>query len=161
MRKQQSNDFTRHVGDTIITLLPDNFSDTGDMHGKKPTERKFNIRIQQQDIFLLDALALHNGTSRSTLINHVLHGILLDELMSIKDLDARALIAATADARANYDELAEPWLETVFSPEFQKVFDNICTYNSPHDMGGGPPPPEGYNSEAFHGLRAKLKGMKP
>lgn len=160
MSKLQSNDLTRQVGDTTITLHPGSFLDAGDVDRKNPKERKFNIRIQQQDIFLLEALAKHTGVSRSTLINRVLHDILFDELMSIQDLDARALVATTADKRANYDELAEPWIEAAFGLEFREVFDNICTYNATHDMGGGSPSPEGYNSEAFHGLTAKLKGLQ-
>ena len=78
--------------------------------GHAKSDRKFNIRVKQDDVCLLDALAKTHGVTRSTLINQILHDILRDELMSIEEGDARVLLAHVADLSASYDDLSLPWV---------------------------------------------------
>ena len=58
---------------------------------------KFNIRIRQDDISLLDALSKDQGISRAALLNRILHDIMCDALMSWEDDDARVFLAENAD----------------------------------------------------------------
>lgn len=124
-------------------------------------ERKLNIRIQQHDLYLLDAVAKYNGISRSALINIFLHAFLLEELNSIKDDDARALLAKAVDEQVNYDALAVPWIYSAISHDFKSLLYNIITYNSTVEQCSDSRYPEAqFNSDTFCSLSKKLKGIK-
>lgn len=96
-------------------------------------ERKFNIRVKREDLCLLDVMAKHHNIPRSTLINNLLHDVLLKELMEIDDnaMDARVLIAKTADELASYDSLTSPWILDMVKPQLQELFDLILNFNCP------------------------------
>lgn len=150
-------------GDFTLQIKPEAFFEASDQPPlqKIKSDRKFNIRIKQHDIFLLDALSEHEGVSRSVLINTLLHGFLRDELMSIQDRDARALLAVAADERAVYDDLARPWVLDAIGADCQYLLRNILEFNSPYERMQEPDAPEdAYNSDTFIGLREKLKGLK-
>lgn len=170
MSDQNVKTFSVHRGSVLdgeftIRVKPEAFPETSaqSLSGKVRGERKFNIRIKQHDICLLDALAAHEGVARSVLINKLLHDFLLDELMSIEDDDARALLAVTADERATYDDLAQSWVLSAIGWECRHLLGNILEFNSryeqqPSDHPGAPE--NQFNSETFIGLRDKLKGVK-
>ena len=130
---------------------------------KAKNDRKFNIRIKQHDICLLDALADHEGVARSVLINKLLHDFLRDELMSIHEDDARALLAVEADKRATYDDLGQPWVIDAIGSDYRRILSNILEFNHRNEQQYSyhPGAPENeFNSETFIGLRDKLKGIK-
>lgn len=150
-------------GDYKLEIHPDVFADTAIPESLKPvkSERKYNVRIKQHDLYLLDALTEHEGVSRSVLINKLLHDVLLDELMSIPDRDARALLAKTADERAAYDALSRPWVFDAIGSECQHLLKNILAFNRPYEMMPDPSAPEdAYNSETFFGIKKKLAEVK-
>lgn len=129
-------------------------------------ERKFNIRVKQDDLCLLDALAKSHGVTRSTLINQILHDILRDELMSVEEDDARVLLAHVADLSASYDQLSLPWVYDALGPNFRHMLHSMLEYSNAH----GQPPEvsvpagyhyteEDYRSPTYLGLRDKLKGL--
>ena len=136
-----------------------------DERGK--SDRKFNIRIKQDDIYLLDAFAQLRGVTRSTLVNEILYEIVRDELMSVEDQDARVLLAWFADQAASYDEMAQPWVHDALGPEFRFILKNVLEGSDA--MTGQPIEmnfPSGYKfteaeyrSPAYLGLREKLKGL--
>ncbi|MDA7827942.1 hypothetical protein N9A67_06930 [Rhodobacteraceae bacterium] len=132
---------------------------------KAKNDRKFNIRVKQHDILLLDLLAAHAGVPRSVLINKFLHDFLLDELMSIKEDDARLLLAAHADRDVIYDEFEKPWMYSAFNWKLMRILKNVSFYNEfslhvqPPDVDPAGPEFQ-HNSETFRGLRSKLKGVK-
>lgn len=150
-------------GDYTVEINPDAFADTASpvslQRGR--SERKYNVRIKQHDLYLLDALAEQEGVSRSVLINKLLHDVLLDELMSIPDRDARALLAKTADERAAYDALSRPWVFDAIGSECQHLLKNVLEFNVPYEMMPDPGAPEdAYNSDTFIGIKEKLSGIK-
>lgn len=152
-------------GEFTIRLKPETFSETSDQSPprKAKNDRKFNIRIKQHDIFLLDTLASHEGVARSALINKLLHDFLRDELMSIEEADARALLAVVADEHATYDDLAQPWIIDAIGSDSRHLLHNILEFNhrneqQPSDHPGAPE--NQFNSDTFIGLRDKLKGIK-
>lgn len=150
-------------GDYTLEIHPDAFADTAipEPLQRIKSERKYNVRIKQHDLYLLDALAEHEGVSRSVLINKLLHDVLLDELMSIPDRDARALLAKTADERAAYDVLSRPWVFDAIGSECQHLLENILEFNAPYEMMPDPSAPEdAYNSDTFIGIKEKLAGVK-
>lgn len=146
-----------------IAIDPSKFPspDSNEVRPKKINERKLNIRIQQHDLYMLDAVAKYHGMSRSALINELLHDFLLEELDSIKEGDARALLANTIDERVNYDKSAVPWIYSALSHDFESLLDNIITYNSPVELCPDPHYPEAqFNSDTFCSLSKKIKGVK-
>ncbi|WP_160286927.1 hypothetical protein [Pseudomonas knackmussii] len=150
-------------GDYTLAIHPDTFANTASPESLQRVkgERKYNVRIKQHDLYLLDALADHEGVSRSVLINKLLHGMLLDELMSIPDRDARALLAKTADERAAYDALSRPWVFDAVGSECKHLLKNILTFNAPHEMMPDPGAPEdAYNSDTFIGIKERLAGVR-
>lgn len=134
--------------------------------GRGGSERKFNIRIKQDDISLLDALTKKQGITRSALINIILHDILRDELMSIDDLDARVLLASRADELASYDDLAQPWTHDALGVEFHSLLSNVLTTSTltgqPIEFGmpsGHQVSETDYRSAAYLGLFDKLTSI--
>lgn len=168
MSNQNVRYFSVHRGSVLdgeftLQIRPEAFSDASDQPPlqKIKSDRKFNIRIKQHDICLLDALSEHEGVSRSLLINKLLHDFLRDELMSIQHNDARALLAVAADERASYDDLAQPWVFDAIGADCQYLLRNILEFNYPHERMLEPNAPEdAYNSDTFIGLRDKLKGLQ-
>jgi hypothetical protein len=94
-------------------------------------DRKYNLKIREEDVALLDALAAQEGISRSILLNNLLYSILRDELESIKERDARLLLAHKADQLAHYDGLACPWKLNAVEAEYHWLIRNISRYNVP------------------------------
>lgn len=170
MSHQNVRTFSVHRGSVLdgeftITVKSEGFPKTSDQSPPKKArnDRKFNIRIKQHDICLLDALANHEGVARSVLINKLLHEFLRDELMSIQEDDARALLAVEADQYATYDDLAQPWVIDAIGSDCRHLLHNILEFNHPNELqpSDHPGAPENqFNSEIFIGLRDKLKGIK-
>lgn len=160
--------FKTERGEFIARVFPEKFEQEADEKKKTyKNERKFNIRIKQDDIFLLDALAKQHGKTRSTLINEILHQIMRDELLSIKDKDACVLLADTADKLAIYNDLDKPWIYDALGEEFLFMLNNA---RDGHDIKTGYPfemgAPSGYQvteedfrSPAYIGIRNKLKDI--
>lgn len=149
-------------GEFTIRIRPERLPEFSDKTPKKiKRNRKFNIRIKQHDILLLDALADQQDVTRSALINMLLHDLLRDELMSVQDDDARALLAVTADEQVSYDASAQPWVMDAISSDYRHLLRNILEFNCPHELMPEPSAPEdAYNSETFVGLKGKLRGLK-
>lgn len=127
---------------------------------QKRSERKFNMRIKRQDLMLLDALAEVSNRPRSELINELLHRILLKELESIEKLDARVLLAMTADQAAAYDPLARPWIVEIMTPDIRFMINNVLEHGNVHDMPADDMAPDDYSphSEAYDFFKSKIDG---
>lgn len=120
-------------------------------------DRKFNIRIKQDDLVLLDALAKLHETTRSSLINEILHSYMRDELMSIEEDDARTMVAHTADQSASYNSISQPWVWDALGADFNNMLRNMLDDGDIH----GRPEETGYDNHTatYYGLRDKLQGM--
>lgn len=160
--------FNTKRGEFTARAFPGKFQkadSSTDERGK--SDRKFNIRIKQHDICLLDALAQLRGVTRSTLINEILYEIMWDELMSVENQDARVLLASVADQSASYDEMAQPWIHDALGPEFRFILKNVlegsdAKTGQPIEMSfpsGYKFTEEEYRSPAYLGLRDKLRGL--
>jgi hypothetical protein len=144
-----------------ISINPDQFYATENVRANKKNERKLNVRIKKHDLYLLDAIAKHDGISRSALINILLYNNFIKELGEIQDSDARALLAKSVDKQVDYDNLARPWVHDALEAEFNHVFDNFLRYNSSYEQQPPQHPEEPpLNSDLFIGLVKKLKGLK-
>lgn len=120
----------------------------------KKVERKLNIRVRQDDIYLLDSIAKYYEMSRSELIDDMLYRFLLEELKNIKDKDAQALLAVTVDQQVSYNELDRPWVYDVLENEFEDVLINMLDGNQAF------PTPERNNSALFNALTKKIQGLE-
>ena len=167
MTEEQTRSFSTQRGEFTVRVVPEKFQpDPGSISERAKIDRKYNLRIKQDDICLLDALAKLHGVTRSSLINEILHEIMRDELMSIEEDDARVLLAHVADQSASYDDLSLPWAYDALGSEFRHMLMNVLEYGNTH---GQPPDvgmPSGYQiteedfrSPTYLGLRSKLKGL--
>lgn len=167
MVDERTRSFTTKRGEFTVRVMQNKLAEQaeeGVRHTKN--DRKFNIRVKQDDVCLLDALAKTHGVTRSTLINQILHDILRDELMSIEEGDARVLLAHVADLSASYDDLSLPWVYDALGPDFRQMLHSMLEYSNAH---GEPPDAsmpsgyqyteEDYRSPTYLGLRDKLKGL--
>lgn len=137
---------------------------SADFLAAPPPERKFNLRIKQEDLDLLDALAKRRGVTRSSLINRLLHDILLEELLSIpeEEIDLRVLIAQTADERAACDETQRPWILNAADEALGEAAERLLRFRSlrdPRPAEGLAAPEHAFNSERFVSLKRKMKDM--
>jgi hypothetical protein len=126
-------------------------------------DRKYNIRVKQEDVALIDALAKQHDVKRSVLLNHLLHEILLDGLRSIEDRDARLLIAQTADSRASYEDLARGWVYDAIENESEQIVGNIACFNQAQlyvQDDQYAPPDHDPHSDTYRELQQVLKEMK-
>jgi len=161
--------FSTKRGEYTARIHAEKFPERGEqpLLKKMKSDRKFNIRIKQDDIHLFDALAKKEGVTRSALINDILHEIVLDELMSIEEQDARTFLAHFVDQYASYDPLAQPWAHDALGPAFRFILKNVLEGSDA--MSGQQPDlsvpagykmtEEEYRTPTFLGLRNKLKGI--
>lgn len=126
-------------------------------------DKKFNLRVKQEDIHLLDALAEATGTPRSQILNQLLHEILLDGLLEIPDLDVRLLVAEQADQRAHMDDTLGPWAVDALQTSNRSIRDNVRQYNTAVlDFQGDPnaPPDLDHHSRPYHHIRKMLEAIE-
>jgi predicted HicB family RNase H-like nuclease len=142
-----------------ISVDPDKFHVAENVQPKKKNERKLNVRVKQHDLYLLDAIAKHDGISRSALINKILYHHFLNELMEIEDRDARALLANTVDQQMDYDNLDRPWVYDALEHEFKYVLQNIMEFNDTYEQQRFDKE-QTFNSDIYIGLSKKLEGLE-
>ncbi|MDO5532001.1 hypothetical protein [Sutterella sp.] len=70
---------------------------------------KYNLKIIDQDLELIDALAGNAGTSRSQLLNHLVWMALSDKLRRMP-ADQRAWLLMTADRSVSFRRVDTPWV---------------------------------------------------
>lgn len=169
MTKDHTRSFQTKSGEFTARILPGAFPTNG---GSGPpvqdrSDRKFNIRIRQDDILLLDALSKNYGVTRSALINSIIHDVMVDELMSVEELDARVLIAHLADLSVSYNDIDQPWIHDALGPEFRFILNNVldgsdAMTGQPADLNapaGYTVTEEDYRSPVYMALRDKLKDI--
>lgn len=142
----------------LVRLHPEKLPSAPDETPQRRSERKYNMRIKRQDLTLLDELAKADGRPRSELINELLHNILLKELNSISKIDARLLIALTADRDATYNDLARPWSFDALMEEIEFIAGNVMAHgHTGQEQNEHNRPLDEFHSEEFISLRAKLE----
>lgn len=106
-----------HSSDYSDVIIHSSYFEDQDLSIFRPVEEKrYNLKLYNSDIALLDEMSKEIGISRNSLINFVLDRILEKWLSEVNDLDTRALIAFEADKRvplciANPDR---PWTSRLF-----------------------------------------------
>lgn len=153
-------------GGTYAVSLPiDRFkaSDEAPLATRGKHDRKYNIKMRQDDLVLLDALAGQKNIPRSVLLNNLLHEILFDELMSVQEHDVRLLLAQTADSLAHYDGLSHPWEFDAIQKECKEIVKNINHYNRAEIELRQPLDeiqPDSWHSENFFAIKEVLEQIK-
>lgn len=131
MNETLTKKFPSKGGTYAVSMPIDRFkaSDEAPLATRGKHDRKYNIKMRQDDLVLLDALAGQKNIPRSVLLNNLLHEILFDELMSVQEHDVRLLLAQTADSLAHYDGLSHPWVVDAIQTECRQIVENINHYN--------------------------------
>lgn len=165
MNETLTKKFAGKSGTYAVSLQIDrcNASDEAPLATRGKHDRKYNIKIRQDDLVLLDALAGQKNIPRSVLLNNLLHEILLDELMSVQENDVRLLLAQTADSLAHYDELSHPWVVDAIQTECRQIVHNINHYNRAEIELRQPLEdiqPDSWHSENFFAIKEVLEQIK-
>lgn len=153
------------IGKFTVHLKSQDFEQTVEMPLalRAKHDKKYNLRIKQEDLVLMDALADAKGVSRSMLFNHLLHEILRKELLNVAELDVRLLLAETADQRSLGNKLSSPWAQDAIQEQSEAILENIRKYNcavldfqeDPHG-----PVDASWNSQNYLAIKNKLNGME-
>jgi hypothetical protein len=160
--------FTRNISaqgrEMTLSLNAERFppSDETELPTRGKHDRKYNIKVMQEDVVLLGKLAETHDVTRSVLLNNLLHQILMDELQGIEEHDVRLLLAQTADQRAQYDDLSTPWVFDAIGTECLQIIENVMRYNKAElhvQDDPNAPADHSYNSEKFLIVKEALKGM--
>ena len=152
-------------------IKTDAFGDATNPFGEEPRkERKFNIKIRQKDLELLDALAETNGVSRSALVNYLLLDGLTKELISeedhsttdgYNDLEIKMLIANRADNKLSSMSFQPQrfWQEDVVHHktcyEINEILNKEYSYIETYEEI----PLEQRHSDKFNELNSFFKGI--
>lgn len=90
-------------------------------------EKRFNLKVKDSDIRLLDIASEELGISRNALINILLDIVLWKWLDEVEDFDTKVLIAASADLliATSAADLENPF--SGFDVWLHKVFDELVT----------------------------------
>ena len=98
MKEEQIKILLKNSGSDVI-IDSSNFEDK-DLSIFRPVEdKRYNLKLYDTDIALLDEMSKEIGISRNSLINFVLDKILEKWLKEVSDKDTQALIAFEADKR--------------------------------------------------------------
>lgn len=137
--KELEGEFSREIpypsgGDVPhhrLSVDPEAFQDTANLIPTSPKriDKKLNLRIRTEDHLLLKALADAAGVKNSTLLNKLLHDLLLEALLGIEEEDARALLAKKADDQAEYDGFERPWCAEVAGRHTDEAIQNALDWN--------------------------------
>lgn len=98
-------------------------------------DKKYNFKIRNHDLLLLDTTANILGLSRSALITQLIERFLEKNLMAIEEYDVKAMIALLADGLAgNNGSHTGTWKNIVTAPGSNLSFDFMLNYNSPNEF---------------------------
>jgi hypothetical protein len=159
-----TRDIPGNAGPTTVTVRADRFGPVSEtvLATRGKHDRKYNVKVRFDDLVLLDALADQQDIPRSVLLNNLLHEILLAELLAISEPDVRLLLARTADSRAHYDSLSQPWVRDAIQSESSRLLENIERYNQAAlDVQDDPyaPRDHSWNSEKYFAVKEALEMM--
>lgn len=96
---------------------------------KAKKEKRFNLKVKDSDILLLDITSKELGISRNALINVILDTILVKWLDEVEDIDTKVLIALSAEAD-DADGYYDYWLKIVFADLVHTATINCVRYGS-------------------------------
>lgn len=99
---------------------------------KEKEDKKFNIKINKDDLVLMEEIAKVNEISRAHVINYILHEILQDQFNGMSS-DAQMLLARTADKMKvnNYDD--NDWKINAVPGAIDHFVSNFINHNSYYD----------------------------
>ncbi len=83
--------------DSDVIIHSSNFEDQDLVIFRPVEEKRYNLKLYNSDIALLDEMSKEIGISRNSLINFILDRILEKWVSEVSDLDTQALIAFEAD----------------------------------------------------------------
>lgn len=133
---------------------------------KKPTikfstttpkkDKKLNLKVKTDDLLMIDGMASLLGLTRTQILEMMVSDILLDELLQIEQLDARLLLAETADNLLSHNNSKSmPWAHKAFQSEINKMFWCIRNMNDVQEQQ------ESWNSDLYKLMQQKLEeGLK-
>ena len=119
---------------------------------QKHLNKKYNLKVGEHDLVLLDEVAKFHGIARTAVIDQVIFEGLLNELMSIPDLDKRTAVAMAANELAGDVVGTElGWLQVALHQHMLEMA-NWCFENNIPD----PADFHELTSEGFAEFTAKL-----
>ena len=89
-------------------------------------DKRYNLKLYDTDIALLDELSAVSGVSRNTLIAFVMDGVLMSLLREIDSVDTEVFIAHAADSLVGEKvaDLNVPWVTKYFQHRVDTAYEN-------------------------------------
>lgn len=96
-------------------------------------DKRYNLKLYDTDIALLDELSAVSGVSRNTLIAFVMDGVLMSLLREIDSVDTEVFIAHAADSLVGEKvaDLNVPWVTKYFQYRVDSAYENTMKYGNP------------------------------
>lgn len=110
--------------------FPEDFFSSEDNYllRKEKEDKKFNIKINKDDLVLMEEIAKANDISRAHVINYILHEILQDQFKGMNS-DSQMLLAVVADdmKTKSYDD--NDWKINAVPGAIDHLVSNFINYN--------------------------------
>ncbi|WP_293703328.1 hypothetical protein [uncultured Parasutterella sp.] len=100
---------------------------------KSKEDKRYNLKLYDTDIALLDELSAVSGVSRNTLIAFVMDELLMRQLKRVGEEDTAVLIAGAADALVGVkaSDLDTPWVTKYFQSRVKNAYQNTMNFGNP------------------------------
>ena len=100
---------------------------------KSKEDKRYNLKLYDTDIALLDELSAVSGVSRNTLVAFVMDEVLMRLLKGVEEEDTAVLIAGAADALAGkkVSDLDTPWVTKFFQGRVNRAYQNTMHFGDP------------------------------
>ena len=95
--------------------------------GKRGVEKKYNIKLLQQDYEEIKKVAKNEGRSASYFVSFLIYDLIVRSLRDTSEAspDALLLIASTADQSVEYDISGTPWLYDFMKSHVEEIVAEV------------------------------------
>lgn len=119
-------------------------------------ERKINLKIEKDDLLLIDKLCDKYGVSRTTLLNQLLEAIFYTQIGQIDDPRIQTLLLMRADKKIYWQKSSIPWSWGYHIKEIQQMISNLICSGQPDGGMTQFRPEENERNEAVQNFFKKL-----
>lgn len=93
-------------------------------------ERKINLKIQKEDLVIIDRLCKKHDVSRTTLLNELLEMVFLAQIKQIGDVRLETLLLHRADKKVNWRDAGAPWTVCYHASRIFRMIENLTESGS-------------------------------
>lgn len=119
--------------DREVTINTEEFEKVEPSKFRAKEDKRYNLKLYETDVELLDYLSAEIGTSRNNLVGLILEQVLRGLLDGVKTEDTQLLIAESADEMVDiyWRHINSPWTAKYFWEKNEIARKNIRDHGSP------------------------------